>query len=174
MIIEILKAFFYGIVAFFCACSLTCRNINWISRDINHKYDLYCPDSTKLVGIWKSKDGALIELNENGTCSVHNVQCIIEYTACKREEDSSTVWNYNGYWRIEPELSFYKGAKDTIGFKLHLDNRFPSKGAWDKGDCEIRLRIHNKKVSDEIVPIMLYNFIGDPDDFETYDFYKQE
>lgn len=42
------------------------------------------------------------------------------------------------------------------------------------GDCEVRLRIHNKKVLGEIVPVMLYNFIGDPDNFETYDFYKQE
>lgn len=148
------------------------RFLNWECFDFFHRYDNCYTSPTKLVGIWSAKDGATIELNKDGTCSLRNVQRIIEYTACSGGEDTSSVWNYSGYWRVEPELSFYKGRKDTIGFKVYLDNRSPFDVEWEKGDCEVRLRIHNEKVSKDIVPVLLYNFIGDPDNFETYDFYK--
>lgn len=160
----------YVIAILMLSFSSCVRFWSWESFDYFHRYDKCTPNPTKMVGVWKAKDGATIELNRDGTCSLHNVQCIVEYTACRIEKDTSSVWNFNGYWSIKPELS---GAKDTLGFRVHLGNRLP-KDAWSKGDCEVRLRIHNKKVSGEVVPAMLYDFIGDPDNFETYDFCKQE
>ncbi|MBQ6764147.1 MAG: hypothetical protein IJP45_03055 [Paludibacteraceae bacterium] len=148
------------------------RFVNWEYFDF-FWYESSPPNPSQIVGVWKAEDGAIIELHEDGTCSLHNVQRLIEYTACVRREDTCSVWNFNGYWRIEPMLSDYNST-DTIAYKVNLDSRPPLKGTWEMGDCEVRLRIHNKKVLGEIVPVMLYNFIGDPDNFETYDFYKQE
>lgn len=161
------KIFFtVSLILLFPSCA---RFVNWEYFDF-FCYESSTPNPSQIVGVWKAEDGAIIELHKDGTCSLHDVQRLIEYTACV--PDTGSVWNFNGYWRIEPMLSD-DSSTDTIAYIVHLDSRPPSKVTWDIGDREVRLRIHNKKVLGEIVPVMLYDFIGDPDNFETYDFYKQ-
>ena len=76
-----------------------------------------------------------------------------------------------------PRISYHR--KDTLGYELHLDSRPPTlsleeRRNWDKGGYIVMLNIHNEKQGKKIIPVMLYDFIGDPDDFETYDFLKQD
>ncbi|MDY6405911.1 MAG: hypothetical protein SPK97_02105 [Bacteroidales bacterium] len=168
---------FCAVLLSFSACA---RYVNWEMWAYSHKDDKYCPDSLKMVGIWKANDGATIELRYDGTCTLRNVQRIIENSHYSGgDEDTAVTWNYDGYWYIEPEL--YSDSKDTLGYKLHLDSRPPSlrkeeKINWNKGGYDVLLYIHNKKesYSRKVTPISLYNFIGDPDLFRTYEFFKQK
>lgn len=161
------------IMLFFCS-----RYINFEIWSFLHRHDDCRPDSTLMCGVWQAKDGATIELKEDGTCSLRNVQRVIKYGCyVGNDKDTSCMYNYDGYWQVVPRISYHR--KDTLGYELHLDSRPPTlsleeRRNWDKGGYIVMLNIHNEKQGKKIIPVMLYDFIGDPDDFETYDFLKQD
>ena len=167
---KIYKIFIIDIVLYlFTSCI---RYINWDIFAYNTRYDAYRPDSTEMIGTWMAEDSARIVLNGDGTCSLQNVQRVITYSG-HPGNDTSSVWTFDGHWCIKPELS-YSHPKDTIGYLLYLSNR-PSHRTWfEDGEYEIELNVHNEKVSSEIVPTLLYDFVGDPDQFNFYVFKKQE
>ena len=168
---KIYKIFVASIVLIsFASCI---RFFNWEVFAHWSRYDAYHPDSTKLIGTWMAEDSAIIVLNNDGTCSLQNVQRVISYSGHSKENDTSKVWNFNGQWYIKPKLS-YSSNKDTVGYILHLDNRQQNRKQFNEGEYDLELRIHNEKVSKEIVPTLLYDFIGDPDQFDLYAFYRQE
>ena len=173
--------------------SLTsCTLVDITIWEIWRRYDNILPDRTKLVGMWKAEDGAVIRLNEDGTCDLKNVRkdtinkythkevtMIDVYDNVAAEKDTCGFWNFNGYWCIKPFLSDYPKI-DTIGYMVYLSST-PS------CDCEeerllkqrcytLGLIIHNKKnfFTKEITPSVLYSFVGHPDPFDTYAFYKVE
>ncbi len=161
-----------------CAFTSCIRFINWEIFAHWDKYRDYRPDSIKMVGTWMAEDSAIIVLNDEGTCSLKNVRRVIPNSGNPSKNDTSHVWSFEGHWYIKPVLAYseWSGSytNDTIGYVLHLNNKPPHRKRFEEGEYELKFKIHNEKVSNEIVPVMLYNFIGDPDNFEIYDFHKQE
>ena len=182
-----------GVIASFSSC--LSYYINWEMWSQEHKYDKCSPDSTKMIGIWTSNDGATIELKEDGTCSVRKVK---DYNYdWDLHRDTIAILNYDGYWCIAPEVqSDGKGVTvrndtvyidpsaskwDTIGYQLCLDSSpiVLSQNGRHMKNATVNAKvfcIHNiKKVPfGSIIPYSLYHFIGDPDDFDLYEFHQNK
>ena len=153
--------------------------INWELWSIEHRYDKCYPDSTKMIGVWRSDDGAIIELKSENRCSVRNLK---QYNYdWDLHRDTIAILNFEGYWSIKPDVQSDGKGVTVRGDTVYID---PSVSKWDTigynlcmhnatVNCE-PFRIHNKKISGEITPISLYHFIGDPDEFDLYEFYQDK
>lgn len=167
-----------AIIGFALLTMLTSRFIGWSHFDRWDKYSRYSPDSTEIVGVWTADDGAIIEINNDGTCILHNVNkkgINNYYYYFGTTDEKSSFYNFSGYWRITPDVSH----GDTICYQICLDARpthlltKEEKMQWDKGGCVVYMNIHNEKVDGAIKPSMIWGFIGDPDNFDMYRFYKK-
>ena len=146
-----------------------------------------------MIGVWRSDDGAIIELKSENRCSVRNLK---QYNYdWDLHRDTIAILNFEGYWSIKPDVqSDGKGVTvrndtvyidpsaskwDTIGYQLCLDSSpiVLSQNGRHMKNATVNANvfsIHNKKISGEITPISLYHFIGDPDNFDLYEFYQDK
>lgn len=176
----VLFIFFGSILLLFTSCILS---------SLYDKMDKATPDKTSLFGVWIADDGATIQLNNDGTCILQNVQ---KYTIdpsgffskipmlsfegyIPPEEEAEAYWNFNGYWCIKPSLSY---RNDTLGYMVCLSsnpmcNCHGSRKSHQK--CyTLKLQIHNRIniLRQKVVTVELYSLIG-ADPFDCYVFHKK-
>jgi len=119
------------------------------------------------IGIWKAKDGALIEIYDNGKCKAIGLN---HYNIHPFDKYKNQLLNFDGNWdfvdKDEPKLhlSYYTG--ETYQYK----------GETKQSKNGIDFSIEGQGLLQNKLPFDLYVLIGDPDDIDEsnkYRFVKQ-
>lgn len=123
------------------------------------------PERKDFIGSWKADDGATLELYDNGTCTIKNLNYRNIYSF---KGDTTTILSVNGQW----DFVSVKG-------ELQIDVSYSSGETYQyKGETKLykkgfSLNISGQGALGNKSPWDLYVFIGDPDDMNKYKFIKQ-
>lgn len=124
------------------------------------------------VGIWKSDDGAVIELKADGSYVAREIDY---YKIYFENEHKGKKLNFIGQWEIADENKKSK-------LELHTDATFKDVGINKTYTYNGEVRSHKLGLTFEISgeglfenkpPWYLFIWIGDPDDMNKYKFVKQ-
>jgi len=115
------------------------------------------------VGTWKSKDGAVIEIYENGKCKAVGLN---HYNIHPFDQYKNQLLNFEGTWDFtnkgEPKLHLSYSTGKTYQYKGDTNQ---SKNGFD-------FNIAGQGLLENKPPFDLYVFIGDPDDIDESNKYK--
>jgi hypothetical protein len=112
------------------------------------------PVREEFTGKWVSEDKAMIILNEDSTCILQNIDPVKIW-----DSDSATKGKINGAgkWKFSPP------DKWSGHYCIYVDS---NKGSFP-------LYVMGIGHTGYFRPWKLFNFIGDPDNMDLYEFYKQ-
>jgi len=112
------------------------------------------PSPDEIVGVWQSDDNAVINFYDDGTFYAKNLNSDKVFSSRKIIDD---YLNVSGKWSLN-------GEQDSWYLDLQfLDN---------KKIYGSPLQIRGSGILEINPPWHLFFWIGDPDQFNTYDFYK--
>ena len=130
-----------------------------------HKFDI--------VGLWESKDGAKIEIKENGNYIANNINY---YNYDSKPEYKNKKFSFSGIWKLE------SNNKNITKLKLESNKTFKDFGINSFGTINGTIEYYKISISFEIQgegifknkpPFFLFVWIGDPDDINQYKFVKK-
>ncbi|MCD8556898.1 MAG: hypothetical protein LRY59_09850 [Bacteroides graminisolvens] len=108
-----------------------------------------CPTSNYFVGTWESNLGGQIILNADSSCIIQNVNDI-----------SGTQKSFQGKWLFR--------KKDDLD-----ENRYNISIREEDGGGYLVFYISGKGLFGNQSPWCIFQYIGDPDDFNKYEFSKK-
>lgn len=125
-----------------------------------NNFDLKSDD---FVGVWKSEDNSIIQLNEDGTCILRNLDKSI-VSILKNENDKLTT---NGTWKLIDGVD--NGL--TNGIDKGIKITYNLIGRVGKGGVEFY--ISGQGINESTPPWDIFIWDGDPDEMIKYKFVKQ-
>ncbi|ROH99387.1 hypothetical protein [Chryseobacterium daecheongense] len=114
------------------------------------------------IGKWKSDDGAVITLNENGTCTLQNIN---HYIFSSFPENNNKKLNTNGTWNM---VNSESGIIDGINEGVKIIYEIPE----NQTTGSITFFISGQGIHGNNPPWSLYVWDGDPDEMKKYEFVK--
>lgn len=112
------------------------------------------PTFQDFIGTWISEDGAEITLQEDSTCTYKNIP--IEYIEISIDKDSL---NNTGKWYLK---------KNDLGYNgYYIDIK-------QRETPYMTIYILGEGLFNNAPPWFLFEYIGDPDEFNLYKFTKQK
>lgn len=131
------------------------------------------PKEKDFVGVWKSNDGAKIELYKNGTFKAKN---IYYYNYDQNKKFKNKKFNFDGVWKLNFE------NKQGVKLDINSTKKFSDYGIVYTYIIDDNIFSHKLNMSFEIkghgvlenkLPWELFVWIGDPDNMNKYVFLKQ-
>lgn len=115
------------------------------------------------VGVWKSEDNSIIQLNEDGTCILSNLDKSI-VSISKNENDKLTTI---GTWKLTEGIDngLISGIDKGIKITYNLMDR--------EGKGGIVFHISGQGFNESTPPWDIFIWNGDPDEMIKYKFVKQ-
>ena len=125
-----------------------------------------------LVGLWKAKDGAVIELYSNGLYAADNIDFgKIKYP---KVEFSDKKLSLRGNWRIDIASKKVEFESKSTYADYGISNTYTYNGERKSHEIGMSFNIEGSGMSKNSQPWMLFVFVGDPDDLNKYVFIKQD
>lgn len=132
------------------------------------------PEAQKqdFVGIWKSEDGAVIDLKADGNYTAKQLDY---YNVYLEKEHKGKKLDFAGRWKIV-------NKDKKLRLELHTDATFKDLGINKTYTYNGEVRSHKLGLTFEIAgkgifenkpPWHLFIWVGDPDDVNKYKFVKQ-
>ncbi len=126
----------------------------------------------EFVGIWKSKDGAVIELKRDGTYIAKKINFNILYP---KEQFIKEMPNNTGNWKINKSSDnidcIVLNSNNTYG-DYNIDNTYTIDGAKRSHKIILSFEISNEGMFASKPSYKLFLWVGDPDDMNKYVFFK--
>lgn len=115
------------------------------------------------IGFWKAEDGANITLNQNGTCTLDEInKSILSIT--KSDDEKLTT---QGTWKLIDNVS--NGITEGISTGIKITYSLTDK----EGKGAVDFYISGQGLSESKPPWDIFIWNGDPDEMIKYKFIKQ-
>jgi hypothetical protein len=124
------------------------------------------------VGTWKSNDGAVIELREDGSYSAKRINYYNYFSEVKYENKR---FDFDGRWKIldHKKLKQLELQSDVTFKDLGINSTYMIDGRVYSHNIGITFEISGQGLLEDTPPWYLFVWIGDPDSVNKYRFEKQ-
>lgn len=123
------------------------------------------------VGLWKSEDGAVIELNEDGSYTAKQVDY---YKAYSEKEFKNKRIDFSGRWSfVNSEKKKLELQSDATYQDFGIDYTYTVDGKVRSHKIGLTFEILGQGLFENRPPWYLFVWVGDPDDINKYKFEKK-
>jgi len=124
------------------------------------------------VGVWKSNDGAVIELGADGNYTATQIDY---YNVYFEKEHKGKKFDFAGKWEIisESKKSKIELHTDATFKDVGIDKTYTYNGEVRSHKLGLTFEISGEGLLGDTPPWHLFVWIGDPDDVSKYKFVRQ-